>query len=157
MEFARTVHSAGTDLLNLISDILDLSKVESGMMSVDAEKILFADLKDMVVRTFRHEAESRNSAFDVVIDPALERGIVTDSKRLQQVLKNLLSNAFKFTETGGVRLSISRRVRQAGAPVIRPWTRRVRCRVRGLGHRNRYPAREAKNHFRGVSTGRCRH
>ena len=107
MEFARTVHSAGTDLLNLISDILDLSKVESGMMSVDAENVSFTDLKDMVVRSFRHEAESRNLSFDVVMDPSLERGIVTDSKRLQQVLKNLLSNAFKFTEKGGVRLAIS--------------------------------------------------
>jgi HAMP domain-containing protein/signal transduction histidine kinase/CheY-like chemotaxis protein len=107
VEFARTVHSAGRDLLNLISDILDLSKVESGMMSVDAENVLFADLEEMVVRTFRHEAESRNLSFDVAIDPSLERGIVTDSKRLQQVLKNLLSNAFKFTEKGGVRLAIS--------------------------------------------------
>jgi CheY-like chemotaxis protein len=107
VEFARTVHSAGTDLLNLISDILDLSKVESGMMSVDAETVLFTDLKDMAVRIFRHEAESRNLSFDVLLDPSLERGIVTDSKRLQQVLKNLLSNAFKFTETGGVRLAIS--------------------------------------------------
>src|SRR5580704_8753201 len=77
------------------------------MMSVDAETVLFTDLKDMAVRIFRHEAESRNLSFDVVMDPSLERGIVTDSKRLQQVLKNLLSNAFKFTETGGVRLAIS--------------------------------------------------
>src|SRR5580704_10457448 len=77
------------------------------MMSVDAETVLFTDLKDMVVRSFRHEAESRNLSFDVVMDPSLERGIVTDSKRLQQVLKNLLSNAFKFTEKGGVRLAIS--------------------------------------------------
>ncbi|MFZ3327457.1 MAG: response regulator, partial [Methylocella sp.] len=107
VEFARTVHGAGTDLLHLISDILDLSKVESGMMSVDAETVLFTDLKDMAVRIFRHEAESRNLSFDVVMDPSLERGIVTDSKRLQQVLKNLLSNAFKFTEKGGVRLAIS--------------------------------------------------
>jgi CheY-like chemotaxis protein/signal transduction histidine kinase len=120
VEFARTVHSAGTDLLNLISDILDLSKVESGMMSVDAENLLFADLKDTVVRTFRHEAESRNLSFDVVMDPALERGIVTDSKRLQQVLKNLLSNAFKFTESGGVCLTISpaRGGWSAGYPVL---------------------------------------
>jgi HAMP domain-containing protein/CheY-like chemotaxis protein len=107
VEFARTVHSAGTDLLNLISDILDLSKVESGMMSLDAENVLFADINDMVVRIFRHEAESRNLSFDVAMDPSLERGIVTDSKRLQQVLKNLLSNAFKFTEKGGVHLAIS--------------------------------------------------
>ncbi len=106
VEFARTIHSAGTDLLNLISDILDLSKIESGTVSVEAEEIFFTNLQDMVVRPFRHEAESRRLSFDVLIDPKLERSITTDSKRLQQVLKNLLSNAFKFTEQGGVKLNI---------------------------------------------------
>jgi HAMP domain-containing protein/CheY-like chemotaxis protein len=106
VEFARTIHSAGTDLLNLISDILDLSKIESGTVSVEVEEIFFANLQDMVVRPFRHEAESRRLSFEVNIDPKLERSITTDSKRLQQVLKNLLSNAFKFTEQGGVKLSI---------------------------------------------------
>ena len=75
-------------------------------MSVEAEEIFFTNLQDMVVRPFRHEAESRRLSFDVLIDPKLERSITTDSKRLQQVLKNLLSNAFKFTEQGGVKLSI---------------------------------------------------
>jgi HAMP domain-containing protein/CheY-like chemotaxis protein len=106
VEFARTIHGAGTDLLNLISDILDLSKIESGTVSVEAEEIFFASLLDMVGRPFRHEAENRHLAFDVEIDPHLSR-LVTDSKRLQQVLKNLLSNAFKFTERGGVRLSVA--------------------------------------------------
>ncbi len=106
VEFARTIHSAGTDLLNLISDILDLSKIELGTVSVEAEEIFFTNLQDMVVRPFRHEAENRRLSFDVNIDPKLERSIYTDSKRLQQVLKNLLSNAFKFTEEGGVKLSI---------------------------------------------------
>jgi HAMP domain-containing protein/signal transduction histidine kinase/DNA-binding response OmpR family regulator len=106
VEFARTIHSAGTDLLNLISDILDLSKIESGTVSVEAEEIFFTNLQDMVVRPFRHEAENRKLSFEVQIDPKLERSITTDSKRLQQVLKNLLSNAFKFTEHGGVKLSI---------------------------------------------------
>src|SRR5205807_440163 len=106
VEFARTIHSAGTDLLNLISDILDLSKIESGTVSVDVEDIFFSNLVDMVARPFRHEAENRKLAFDVQIDPKLERSITTDSKRLQQVLKNLLSNAFKFTDQGGVKLSI---------------------------------------------------
>ncbi len=106
VEFARTIHGAGTDLLNLISDILDLSKIESGTMSVDAEEILLPNLQETVTRPFRHEAESRNLTFTVNVDPML-RGITTDSKRLQQVLKNLLSNAFKFTEHGGVQLSIS--------------------------------------------------
>ena len=107
VEFARTIHGAGTDLLNLISDILDLSKIESGTVTVDAEEIFFANLLEMVARPFRHEAENRRLTFDVHIDPHLSRSLVTDSKRLQQVLKNLLSNAFKFTEQGGVRLSVS--------------------------------------------------
>ncbi len=107
VEFARTIHGAGTDLLNLISDILDLSKIESGTVTVDAEEIFFSNLVDMVARPFRHEAENRQLSFDAMIDPHLGRSIVTDSKRLQQVLKNLLSNAFKFTEQGGVRLSVS--------------------------------------------------
>ena len=107
VEFARTIHGAGTDLLNLISDILDLSKIESGTVTVDAEEIVFTNLLDMVARPFRHEAENRRLSFDVHMDPHLGRSLVTDSKRVQQVLKNLLSNAFKFTEQGGVRLSVS--------------------------------------------------
>jgi HAMP domain-containing protein/CheY-like chemotaxis protein/signal transduction histidine kinase len=107
VEFARTIHGAGTDLLNLITDILDLSKIESGTVSVEAEEVFFASLLDMVARPFRHEAENRKLAFEVQSDPHLSRSLVTDSKRLQQVLKNLLSNAFKFTEQGGVHLSVS--------------------------------------------------
>jgi HAMP domain-containing protein/CheY-like chemotaxis protein/signal transduction histidine kinase len=107
VEFARTIHGAGTDLLNLISDILDLSKIESGTVTVDAEEIAFANLLDMVARPFRHEAETRQLAFEVNFDANLGRSITTDSKRLQQVLKNLLSNAFKFTSQGGVRLTVS--------------------------------------------------
>ena len=107
VEFARTIHGAGTDLLNLISDILDLSKIESGTVSVEAEEVFFGSLIEMVARPFRHEAENRKLAFEVETDPHLARSLVTDSKRLQQVLKNLLSNAFKFTEQGGVRLSVS--------------------------------------------------
>jgi HAMP domain-containing protein/CheY-like chemotaxis protein len=107
VEFARTIHGAGTDLLNLISDILDLSKIESGTVTVDAEDIAFSNLVDMVARPFRHEADTRQLCFEVALDPDLGRSITTDSKRLQQVLKNLLSNAFKFTAQGGVRLRIS--------------------------------------------------
>jgi HAMP domain-containing protein/CheY-like chemotaxis protein/signal transduction histidine kinase len=107
VEFARTIHGAGTDLLNLISDILDLSKIESGTVSVEAEEVFFASLLDMVARPFRHEAENRRLTFEVHSDPHLTRSLVTDTKRLQQVLKNLLSNAFKFTELGGVHLSVT--------------------------------------------------
>jgi HAMP domain-containing protein/CheY-like chemotaxis protein/signal transduction histidine kinase len=107
VEFARTIHGAGTDLLNLISDILDLSKIESGTVTVDAEEILTSNLLATVERPFRHEAENRQLSFTVEVDPNLGRSIITDSKRLQQVLKNLLSNAFKFTAEGGVRLQVS--------------------------------------------------
>ncbi len=107
VEFARTIHGAGTDLLNLISDILDLSKIESGTVTVDAEEILTSNLLATVERPFRHEAENRQLSFTVEVDPNLGRSIVTNSKRLQQVLKNLLSNAFKFTAEGGVRLKVS--------------------------------------------------
>jgi HAMP domain-containing protein/signal transduction histidine kinase/DNA-binding response OmpR family regulator len=106
VEFARTIHGAGTDLLNLISDILDLSKIESGTVSVQAEEVFFNSVLEMVARPFRHDAEGRKLNFEVYTDPHLSRNMVTDSKRLQQVLKNLLSNAFKFTEQGGVRLSV---------------------------------------------------
>ena len=107
VEFARTIHGAGTDLLNLISDILDLSKIESGTVSVEAEEIFFGALLETVSRPFRHEAENRKLAFEVTADPSMGRSLVTDSKRLQQVLKNLLSNAFKFTEQGSVHLRVS--------------------------------------------------
>ncbi|HMH62443.1 MAG TPA: HAMP domain-containing protein [Bradyrhizobium sp.] len=107
VEFARTIHGAGTDLLNLISDILDLSKIESGTVTVDAEEILTSSLLETVGRPFRHEADNRQLSFSINLDPNLGRSIVTDSKRLQQVLKNLLSNAFKFTAEGGVRLDVS--------------------------------------------------
>jgi CheY-like chemotaxis protein/signal transduction histidine kinase len=107
VEFARTIHAAGTDLLNLISDILDLSKIESGTVTVELEEILFAKLLEVTARPFRHEAESRRLSFNVDLDPSLSI-MLTDSKRLQQVLKNLLSNAFKFTIQGGVQLKVAR-------------------------------------------------
>jgi len=107
VEFARTIHGAGTDLLNLISDILDLSKIESGTVSVEPEELFFGSLLEAVSRPFRHEAENRRLFFEVKSDPKLGRSLVTDPRRLQQVLKNLLSNAFKFTEQGGVRLTVS--------------------------------------------------
>ncbi|HVY79912.1 MAG TPA: HAMP domain-containing protein [Steroidobacteraceae bacterium] len=106
VEFAKTIHGAGTDLLNLISDILDLSKIESGTVTVESEDLLFTHLRETIERNFRHEAESRKLSFTTDFDANLGRTITTDSKRLLQVLKNLLSNAFKFTSDGGVRLHV---------------------------------------------------
>jgi CheY-like chemotaxis protein/signal transduction histidine kinase/HAMP domain-containing protein len=115
VEFARTIHGAGTDLLNLISDILDLSKIESGTVTVEAEEIVFQSMVEAVARPFRHEADTRQLAFHVEIDPRLDRTLLTDSKRLQQVLKNLLSNAFKFTGQGGVTFKVAA-VREGWSP-----------------------------------------
>ena len=105
-EFARTIHGAGTDLLNLISDILDLSKIESGTVTVESEEIPFAHLRETIERTFRHDAEARKLAFSTDFAPNLGRAITTDPKRLLQVVKNLVSNALKFTEKGEVRLRV---------------------------------------------------
>ncbi|HYC69630.1 MAG TPA: HAMP domain-containing protein [Opitutaceae bacterium] len=112
VEFARNIHSSGSDLLNLITDILDLSKIESGTVTVEAEEIAFTTLRDAVDRNFRHVAEAKNLPFKVEFDPELPRAIVTDPKRLQQILKNLLSNAFKFTAQGHV--MIQARLAQEG-------------------------------------------
>jgi CheY-like chemotaxis protein/signal transduction histidine kinase/HAMP domain-containing protein len=107
VEYARTIHSAGTDLLNLITDILDLSKIESGTVTVEYEDLSFTTLQETIERSFRHEAETRKLAFTLEFDTRLARSMTTDSKRLLQILKNLLSNAFKFTERGGVRLHVA--------------------------------------------------
>ncbi|HEX2572713.1 MAG TPA: response regulator, partial [Polyangia bacterium] len=104
VDFARTIHGSGADLLALINDILDLSKIESGTIAVEPGEVLFTDLRDYVEQNFRHVAQSKKVDFFIDLDTQLPPGLVTDAKRLQQVLKNLLSNAFKFTEQGSVRL-----------------------------------------------------
>ncbi|MDX2020420.1 MAG: response regulator, partial [Deltaproteobacteria bacterium] len=105
-EFARNIHSAGTDLLTLINDILDLSKIESGTVTVEPEEITFLSLRDNVHRTFQHISETKGLAFKVDIDQLLPRSFMCDPKRLQQILKNLLSNAFKFTAHGSVSMTM---------------------------------------------------
>jgi HAMP domain-containing protein/CheY-like chemotaxis protein/signal transduction histidine kinase len=106
VEYTRTIYSAGTDLLELINDILDLAKIESGTMSVDIEQVLFGDLREHLDRTFRQIALNKKLSFKIDLEAGLPKGIYTDAKRLQQVLKNLLSNAFKFTERGEVKLGV---------------------------------------------------
>jgi CheY-like chemotaxis protein/signal transduction histidine kinase/HAMP domain-containing protein len=115
VEYSRNIHSAGTDLLTLINDILDLSKIESGTVTVEPEEMTFVSLRDSVERTFHHVAESKNLALRVDIDSALPPVFTADSKRLQQILKNLLSNAFKFTAQGHVAMTI-RRVTEGWTP-----------------------------------------
>ncbi|HEY7379225.1 MAG TPA: HAMP domain-containing protein, partial [Steroidobacteraceae bacterium] len=107
VEFADTILGAGTDLLNLISDILDLSKIESGTVTVESVDMRVATLRDTIERNFRHVAETRELAFSVDVEAVLDLTLQTDPKRLLQVLTNLLSNAFKFTEQGSVRLDVS--------------------------------------------------
>ncbi|MGI9039579.1 MAG: response regulator, partial [Gemmatimonadales bacterium] len=102
--FAQTIHSSGSDLLDLINDILDLSKIESGTMAVDITTVPFGEVRKFVESTFRQVADLKGVHFEVDLDPNLPPAIQTDTKRLQQVLKNLLSNAFKFTERGTVKL-----------------------------------------------------
>jgi HAMP domain-containing protein/signal transduction histidine kinase/CheY-like chemotaxis protein len=106
VDAAQTIHNAGSDLLALINDILDLSKVEAGRMDVQVGRTSLAAVRDFVERSFRPVAEERGLDFQIELEPGAPAQIETDEQRLQQILKNLLSNAFKFTERGSVRLSI---------------------------------------------------
>jgi signal transduction histidine kinase/HAMP domain-containing protein/DNA-binding response OmpR family regulator len=115
VEYAQTIYSAGSDLLGLINDILDLAKIESGMMSIEIEQMQFAELQGQIDRTFRQIAQDKGLDFTITFDQRLPNAIYTDPKRLQQVLKNLLSNAFKFTAQGRVSLQI--------APATSGWSR----------------------------------
>ncbi len=107
VEFAKTIHGSGSDLLTLINDILDLSKIESGTVTLDVSEYRFSNLRNYVDRTFRHMAEAKHLGFHVDLAENLPTAVMTDTTRLQQVLKNLLSNAFKFTSHGQVSLNIS--------------------------------------------------
>jgi HAMP domain-containing protein/CheY-like chemotaxis protein len=114
VEFAKTINQSGADLLALINEILDLAKIESGTMGVTLSDVSFASLREYVDRSFRQIAEEKRLMLDVDIDPALPPTIRTDDMRLRQVLRNLLSNALKFTEHGGVTLRMFGAQRPAG-------------------------------------------
>ena len=107
VEFSKTIRDSGVDLLNLINDILDLSKVESGTVTVDVGEIRFGELQQNLERTFGPVAENKGLTFEIEMDRTLPAAIYTDAQRLDQVLKNLLSNAFKFTERGYVKLQVA--------------------------------------------------
>ncbi|MEY2504040.1 MAG: hypothetical protein QOG27_320, partial [Verrucomicrobiota bacterium] len=106
VEYARTIRGSGKDLLRLINDILDLSKIESGTVTLDVGEVRFEEMRQTMERTFRHVAEGKGVNFNIEIDRRVPPAIFTDSQRLDQVLKNLLSNAFKFTERGYVNLRV---------------------------------------------------
>ncbi|MFY1573965.1 HAMP domain-containing protein [Verrucosispora sp. WMMD703] len=108
IEFARTIHGSGSDLLRLIDDILDLSKIEAGRMDVEPTEVRFTEICNYVEQAFSPQAEEKGLDFQVRIGKDLPPAVVTDAQRLQQVLRNLLSNAVKFTDNGAVTLRISR-------------------------------------------------
>jgi HAMP domain-containing protein/signal transduction histidine kinase/DNA-binding response OmpR family regulator len=106
VEFSRNINSSGTDLLHLINDILDLSKIESGTVTVEVEEITFTGMRDTIDRNFRHVAEAKNLPFRVRFAEGMPRSMYSDPKRVQQILKNLLSNAVKFTTEGHVEVRV---------------------------------------------------
>jgi signal transduction histidine kinase/DNA-binding response OmpR family regulator len=108
VERAATIHGAGNDLLELINDILDLAKIESGTMTADAAQLRVADLTQQMQQAFGHVAENAHLKFKIDVGADVPPALVTDARRLQQILRNLLSNAFKFTSKGGVTLKIER-------------------------------------------------
>ena len=106
VRYAKTIHSCGDDLIQLINDILDLSKIESGYISTDFVNLRFSAITAFVETTFKHVSESKNLKFNIEMDERLPGSLETDAQRLNQILKNLLSNSFKFTEKGEVKLRI---------------------------------------------------
>ncbi len=116
VEFAETIHGAGSDLLQLINDILDLSKVEAGKMDVSPTRIALVQLVDYVEATFRPLTAEKGLDLSVRVSPELPATLHTDEQRLLQVLRNLLSNAVKFTDSGSVELVI--RPASADVPVV---------------------------------------
>jgi HAMP domain-containing protein/CheY-like chemotaxis protein/signal transduction histidine kinase len=135
VEFARNIHASGGDLLNLISDILDLSKIESGTVTVEPEEVLFSKVQEAVERSFRHVAEARHLTFKIETHDELPQSMTTDLKRLQQVLKNLLSNAFKFTTHGSVvfRMRVAEAGWSAEHPILKHSSRVIAFEVSDTG------------------------
>ncbi len=109
VDYAKNIHAAGKSLLSLIDDILDLSKIESGTVVLDAVDIPLENILDEMKRNFEKTAESKKLEFAIAVDKSVPNSLKTDYKRLSQLLTNLLTNAFKFTDAGSVKLQISRK------------------------------------------------
>jgi len=117
-KFAKTIHSCGDDLIQLINDILDLSKIESGVIAADVMPVSFKEIASFAESTFKPISEAKNLKFEIDIEEGLPETMETDMQRLNQILKNLLSNAFKFTEKGRVKLHIFRPVVGQENPLV---------------------------------------
>ena len=144
IKFAQTIYAAGNDLLNLVNDILDLSKIEAGEMDVRANIVSVSRLMESVSRTFQPVAAHRKLSFTLETDSQAPESFTSDPQRLAQILNNLVSNAFKFTEKGSVAVRVI-----AGS---RQHDRVFRERY---GHRN--PAGAAPAHLRSLQTGGRQH
>ncbi|RXI98194.1 response regulator [Anaerobacillus alkaliphilus] len=118
IEYAQTIHTSGKDLLNLINDILDLSKVESGKLEIFPEEVEVDEIEAFVQRQFTPIASQKNLNFEIVIDSNIPKIIITDDQRLKQILKNLLSNAFKFTNKGKVTLHVHAGSKETNSKLI---------------------------------------
>ena len=159
VEYAETIHGAGSDLLQLINDILDLSKIEAGRMDVQPARIAVSQLVDYVEATFRPQTEQKGLELRVRVAPSVPAHLFTDEQRLQQVLRNLLSNSVKFTETGHVELVVDTVGRRhpgrpggqqrglAGAGGV----------LRGVRHRHRHRGRQDPDRVRGLPAGGRHH
>jgi CheY-like chemotaxis protein/signal transduction histidine kinase/HAMP domain-containing protein len=106
VEYAKTIHSAGTDLLNLINEVLDLSKVEAGKIEIYAQDVPVQDILKYLDQTFRPVAQQKGLELELEVEPEVPVTVRTDGQRLQQILRNLIGNAFKFTEHGGITVRV---------------------------------------------------
>ncbi|WP_243895991.1 CHASE3 domain-containing protein [Paenibacillus sp. F411] len=144
--YASVIHKSGTELLNLINDILDLSKVEAGKLQIEMDMVNVTELPEMVVNQFGKQAEEKNLQLSVHIEPDVPDAFCSDGLRLHQILRNLLSNAIKFTESGGVALSIAM-LEETAAEGSRPQGRMIAFKVTdtgiGIAEENLAPVFEA--------------
>ena len=108
IEYAQTINESGNDLLSTINDLLDLAKVESGKMEIVYEHVSLADVASYAMRNFEVQAKQKKLDFDVFLDPVLPKSLITDKQRLNQILKNFISNSLKFTSKGYIHLDIKR-------------------------------------------------